>query len=123
MNCMQSGFPTKKQIERELAILNTPTYQEARDRFSAYVRQLQLASTATRTNSRCKSRMSVTQPFPWEVPAALLLLGLAALFSSLAGKGGKGRGEPQPGYVLSPFGRALAPPYFPFGLPELAPRP
>lgn len=44
---MQSGFPSKKQMERELAILNTPTYQEAREPIAAYVRQLQAAQTAT----------------------------------------------------------------------------
>ncbi len=41
---MQSGFPSRKRIERELAILNTPTYQEARERFIDSVRQLQEAA-------------------------------------------------------------------------------
>src|SRR5258708_10982863 len=44
---MAYGFPSKKQIERELAIMNTPTYREARERFTVYVRQLQQAVTAT----------------------------------------------------------------------------
>jgi hypothetical protein len=47
MKRMESRFPSKKQIRRELAILNTPTYQEVREPFAAYVRQLQQAQTAT----------------------------------------------------------------------------
>jgi hypothetical protein len=46
MTLMQTGFPAKKQIEQELAILNTPTYQDARDTFISYVRLLQNARTA-----------------------------------------------------------------------------
>lgn len=44
---MKTGFPSKKQIKREIAILNTPTYQEAQEQFVAYVRSLQEARTAT----------------------------------------------------------------------------
>jgi hypothetical protein len=44
---MQQAFPSKKQIERELAILNTPPYQDARDDFVRYVRRLQDARCAT----------------------------------------------------------------------------
>jgi hypothetical protein len=47
MNIMQSAFPSKKRIHREIAIINTPTYQEARERFVAYVGQLQDAGTAS----------------------------------------------------------------------------
>jgi hypothetical protein len=47
MKLMQHGFPSKKQIELELAILNTPTYQEAREVFVGYVRKLQEARSAT----------------------------------------------------------------------------
>src|SRR6266545_3098997 len=46
MRCM-SSFPSKKQIERELSILNTPTYMEAWESFVEYVRQLQDSRTAT----------------------------------------------------------------------------
>lgn len=38
--------PSKKLLEREIAILNTPPYVEARDSFVAYVRRLQAAETA-----------------------------------------------------------------------------
>lgn len=44
---MQQVFPSKKQIEREIAILNTPPYQEAREDFVRYVRQLQQARSAS----------------------------------------------------------------------------
>jgi hypothetical protein len=43
---MQSGLPSKKQMRRELAILNTPTYVEERERFVRYMQQLQEAQTA-----------------------------------------------------------------------------
>lgn len=43
---MQNAFPSKRQIEREIAILNTPPYFEARDSFTDYVRRLQVASSA-----------------------------------------------------------------------------
>lgn len=46
MRRMSNGFPSKKQIERETAILNTPTYQESRESFVAYVERLQQARTA-----------------------------------------------------------------------------
>jgi len=46
MSPMSSGFPSKKQIEREIAILNTPTYVEARESFMELVRKLQQARTA-----------------------------------------------------------------------------
>ncbi|MDX6439454.1 MAG: hypothetical protein QOF45_2037 [Gaiellaceae bacterium] len=44
---MPGIFPSRKQIERELAILNTPTYQEAHEGLAAYIRRLQEATTAT----------------------------------------------------------------------------
>ena len=43
---MQQSFPSKKQIEREMLILNTPSYREARDDFVRYVRGLQQARSA-----------------------------------------------------------------------------
>src|SRR3954468_8076581 len=43
---MQQGFPVKKQIEREIAFLNTPAYAEAHAEFAEYVRLLQDARTA-----------------------------------------------------------------------------
>jgi len=46
MGGMQKAFPSKKLIEREIAILNTPPYQEARDSFVAYMERLQAATTA-----------------------------------------------------------------------------
>lgn len=46
MCSMRRAFPSKKLIEREIAILNTPPYQEARDTFVAYVERLQAATTA-----------------------------------------------------------------------------
>ena len=39
--------PSKKQIERELAILNTAPYQESRDDVVWYVQQLQRARSAS----------------------------------------------------------------------------
>ncbi len=47
MNSMQSGFPSNKQIQREMAILNTPTYQDARSSFVSYVQRLQDARSTT----------------------------------------------------------------------------
>src|SRR5579872_3511771 len=44
---MQQVFPSRKQMEREIAILNTPPYQEAREDFVRYVRQLQQARSAS----------------------------------------------------------------------------
>lgn len=44
---MQSGFPSKKQLGLELAIQNTPLYQEARPALVEYVERLQKATTAT----------------------------------------------------------------------------
>lgn len=43
----QHDFPSKKQIERELEIMNTPPYQEGRETFVRYIRQLQDARGAT----------------------------------------------------------------------------
>jgi hypothetical protein len=44
---VQWNFPSKKQIEREIAILNTPLYCEARDGFVSYVARLQAARSAS----------------------------------------------------------------------------
>lgn len=44
---MESGLPNKKRLALELAILNTPLYQEARDPFVGYVSRLQRAETAS----------------------------------------------------------------------------
>jgi hypothetical protein len=46
MSRMQPSFPNKKQIEREMAILNTPAYMEAQPEVVGYVRLLQSARTA-----------------------------------------------------------------------------
>ena len=44
---VESGFPSKKQKEMELAILNTPLYQDAREPLTGYVDRLQRAKSAT----------------------------------------------------------------------------
>jgi hypothetical protein len=46
MRLMSTGIPSKKQIEREIAILDTPAYGEARESFLGYVERLQEARTA-----------------------------------------------------------------------------
>lgn len=46
MSRMQPSFPNKKQIEREMAILNTPAFMEAQPEMVGYVRLLQSARTA-----------------------------------------------------------------------------
>lgn len=44
---MESGLPNKKRLALELAILNTPLYQDARDPIIGYVTRLQQAETAS----------------------------------------------------------------------------